>query len=94
MRSVKTTNLNPVYLFVSPPSLEILRSRLVGRGTEKEEDVKKRMDSAIKEIEYAKEGAHDTVIVNDDLDRAYGLFKSVALGEQIQGDALPPFELP
>lgn len=47
---------------------------------------------ALKEVEYAKEGAHDLVIVNDDLDRAYDLFRKVALGEQITSDTLPPLD--
>ncbi|KAJ3537740.1 hypothetical protein NM688_g6632 [Phlebia brevispora] len=92
VRQVKKTDLNPVYLFVSPPSLTALRSRLQGRGTETEASVAKRLATALKEIEYAKEGAHDVVIVNDDLDRAYGLFRKVALGEQVTGDTLPPLD--
>lgn len=47
---------------------------------------------ALKEVDYAKEGAHDLVIVNDDLERAYDLFKKVALGEQIESDSLPPLD--
>jgi len=70
-----------------------LRDRLVGRGTETSAAVEKRLKTALLEIEYAKlPGAHDTIIVNDDLDRTYGLFKSVALGNPISGDTLPPLE--
>jgi len=47
---------------------------------------------AIKEVEFAKEGAHDVVIVNDNIDRVYELFKKVALGEQIVSDPLPPLD--
>lgn len=92
VRQVKQTDLNPVYLFISPPSLTALRSRLQGRGTETEESVKKRLATALKEVDYAKEGVHDVVIINDDLDRAYGLFKKVALGEPVTGDTLPPLD--
>lgn len=52
----------------------------------------KRLATAFKEIEYAKEGAHDLVIVNDNLDRAYTLFKGVALGEKVDSDKLPPLD--
>ena len=52
----------------------------------------KRLATALREIEYAKEGAHDLVIVNDDLDRAYDLFKRVALGEKIESDSLPSLD--
>lgn len=92
MRQIKATNLDPVYLFVSPPSLATLRDRLKGRGTETEASVTKRLATALREVEYAKEGSHDLVIVNDDLDRAYELFKKVALGEQIESDKLPPLD--
>lgn len=92
VRQIKQTNLNPVYLFISPPSLTTLRERLQGRGTESEASVAKRLATAMKEIEYAKEGAHDLVIVNDMLERAYELFKKVALGEQIESDKLPPLD--
>lgn len=92
VRQIKQTNLNPVYLFVSPPSLSVLRERLQGRGTETEASVAKRLAAALREVDYAKEGAHDLVIVNDDLDRAYNLFKRVALGEKIESDSLPPLD--
>ncbi|RPD64342.1 guanylate kinase [Lentinus tigrinus ALCF2SS1-7] len=92
VRQIKATNLNPVYLFISPPSLAALRKRLQGRGTETEAAVAKRLATALKEIEYAKEGAHDLVIVNDDLDRAYEKFARVALGEPIISDPLPPLD--
>jgi guanylate kinase len=70
-----------------------LRDRLIGRGTETAAAVEKRLKTALLEIEYAKlPGAHDHIIVNDDLDRAYELFRSVAFGNPISGDTLPPLE--
>lgn len=69
-------SLNPIYIFISPPSFSTLKQRLTARGTETEESVKKRLTMASKEMEYAREdGAHDWIIVNDDLERAYGLLK-------------------
>ncbi|KAK9462616.1 P-loop containing nucleoside triphosphate hydrolase protein [Lipomyces oligophaga] len=75
VKSVKNTDLNARFLFLAPPSLEILRSRLVGRGTESEDSVAKRMSQAEKEMEFAKTGAHDEIIVNDDLDQTYADLK-------------------
>ncbi len=83
--------LNPVFLFLSPPSIPALKSRLSGRGTETQESLDARLGAAIGEIKYAVEGGHDVVIVNDDLDRAYGLLEKVALGEEVEGDKLPDF---
>ncbi|THU99164.1 guanylate kinase [Dendrothele bispora CBS 962.96] len=93
VRQIKATNLNPVYCFISPPTLSTLRDRLQNRGTETEDSVKKRLATALNEVAYAKEpNVHDVVIVNDDLDRAYELFKKVALGEETSGDSLPPLD--
>ncbi|KAI0285946.1 guanylate kinase [Russula aff. rugulosa BPL654] len=93
VRQVKNTDLNPIYCFISPPSLSILRDRLTGRGTESVAAVEKRLQTALLEIKYAQlAGAHDYIIVNDDLDRAYELFRSVAFGNPISGDPLPPLE--
>ena len=72
MKQVKKTDLNARFLFLSPPSLEILEQRLRGRGTDDEESVKKRLEQAKVEMDFAKNGnIHEKIVVNDDLDRAY-----------------------
>ena len=72
VKQVKKTDLNARFLFLSPPSLQVLEQRLRGRGTDDEDSVKKRLDQAEKEMAFAKEeGAHDMTVVNDDLDTAY-----------------------
>ncbi|KAJ3731774.1 guanylate kinase/L-type calcium channel beta subunit [Lentinula guzmanii] len=93
VRQIKATDLNPIYCFISPPSLTSLRERLRARGTETEASIQKRLATALNEIQYAKEPhVHNFVIVNDDLDRAYQLFKQIALGEAVSGDKLPPLD--
>lgn len=95
MRLLKATNLAPLYLFIAPPTFEDLQKRLVGRGTETPEAISKRLATAIKEIQYAKEpGVHDVVVINDDVERAYDLFRRVALGETVEGDPMPDLVLP
>ena len=80
--SVKKTDLNARFLFVAPPSIETLRERLTGRGTETIESLKSRLDQARAELEYAeKPGSHDRVIVNDDLDKAYAELKAFVTSE-------------
>lgn len=72
VKQVKKTNLNARFLFLAPPSSEELERRLRSRGTETEESIRRRVEQARKEMEYAAlEGSHDKVVVNDDLDRAY-----------------------
>ena len=93
VRQIKNTNLNPVYLFISPPSIATLQRRLQQRGTETDASVQKRLATALKEIAFAKEpNVHDLVIVNDDLDRAYETFKQVAQGEEVTCDTLPSLD--
>lgn len=76
VKSVKKTSLNPKYIFIRPPSFDILEQRLRGRGTEKEEAIKARLNAAREELDYgATPGAYDHVIVNDDLDTAYDSLK-------------------
>jgi len=94
VRQIKRTSLKPIYLFVCPPSLSALESRLRARGTGESEDlIQNRLKTAIKEIQYAKKpNAHHFIIVNDDLDRAYQILKQVALGHQ-KGERVDDFEL-
>lgn len=61
-------------LFIEPPSIETLETRLRKRGTESEESISKRVAKAEKEI--AMSGGFDKIIVNDDLTVAC----SVAVG--------------
>ncbi len=59
----------------------MLEKRLRGRGTETEESLRKRLEQAVREMEFSKEkGVHDVVVVNDDLDRAYGEVEAWILG--------------
>ena len=53
-----------VTVFIMPPSFAELKRRLVGRGTEAEELIEKRLQSALDEIRRAEE--YDYIIVNDD----------------------------
>jgi len=72
VKQVKRTDLNARFLFLSPPSLQILEQRLRGRGTENEDSLQERLKQAEAEMTYAKEkGVHEKIIVNDDLEKAY-----------------------
>lgn len=82
VKQVKNTHLNARYLFLSPPLIELLKARLVGRGTETEDSVAKRVAAAAAEMEYAKTGAHDKIVVNDDLETAYKEFKEFILADE------------
>ncbi|KAG7806280.1 hypothetical protein KL921_005008 [Ogataea angusta] len=83
VKSVKKTNLGARFLFISPPSIEELKKRLETRGTETPESLAKRLAAASAEMEYARAGGHDKIIVNDDLDKAYSELKEFIFAEPI-----------
>ncbi len=55
-------------VFIQPPSVEELRKRLQGRGTDSVEEIEKRVAKAEEEMSYAKN--FDRIIINDDLEKA------------------------
>ena len=56
-------------VFIQAPSVEILRERLIGRGTDTAEAIEKRVAKAASEMEFA-DGKFDYVLINDDLQTA------------------------
>jgi len=57
-----------LYIFVAPPGMEILRRRLIGRGTDAPEVIERRLKKA--EDEMRERVKYDHVVINDDLERA------------------------
>ena len=56
-------------VFIQAPSVDVLRQRLIGRGTDSAEAIEKRVAKAASEMEFAA-GKFDYVLVNDDLETA------------------------
>lgn len=69
-----------VSVFILPPTFEALRQRLLGRHTEKPEEVERRLNNARGEI--AQQGRYRYNIVNDDLDAAYEQLRCVVQAEK------------
>lgn len=63
---IKETFQDALLLFVMPPSVDELYKRLVGRGTETEEVILKRLERAYEESEGIEE--YDYIVINDNLD--------------------------
>ncbi|XP_077103293.1 guanylate kinase isoform X2 [Siphateles boraxobius] len=84
VKNIKRTDLNPIYVSIQAPSMDILEKRLRDRKTESEESLQKRLHAAKVDVEISKEpGLFDVIIINDDLDAAYGKLKDTLL-EEIQ----------
>jgi guanylate kinase len=55
-------------LFILPPSVDVLFQRLVGRGTEKEETIRRRLNTALHELRAAE--SFEFFVINQELDEA------------------------
>lgn len=73
-----------VSIFIMPPSFHELKRRLRGRGTESEELIEKRLNSALGEIKRATE--YDYIIVNDNITAAADDILSVILSSSFKTD--------
>ena len=71
-------------VFILPPSFEVLKNRLTGRGTESPEVIEKRLEQAKAEMAKAKD--YDYVVVNDDLDTAVEELCGIILAERRRTD--------
>ena len=69
-----------VLIFNLPPSTKVLRERLVGRNTESQEVIEKRLKTAEWELSQAEK--YDYIIVNDDIDVAVDEFLAVLKAEK------------
>ncbi|XP_076828468.1 guanylate kinase isoform X1 [Brachyhypopomus gauderio] len=82
VKSIKRTELNPIYISIQPPSMEVLEQRLRERKTESVESLQKRLQAARVDMEISKEpGLFDVVIINDHLEDAYEKLRGALLLE-------------
>jgi guanylate kinase len=77
-RQIRERMPEAVQVFIAPPSLDALRARLVGRGTDEPEDVEQRLRTAQEELRAEPEFGH--VVVNDRLEDAVAELESIVRG--------------
>ena len=71
-----------LFIFLAPPSLDDLRERLVGRGTESDEKIQSRVNEARKEVEMMN--LYDYVVVNDEVELAKNRIQSIVEAEHLK----------
>lgn len=77
-RAVRRAMPEALLVFMAPPSWDVLVQRLTGRGTETEDVVARRLETA--RVELAAQDEFDTVIVNEDVSRACDELVSLLVG--------------
>ncbi|MEC7839466.1 MAG: guanylate kinase [Chlamydiota bacterium] len=73
-------SIDHVSIFISPPSFEELKSRLVERKTDSEVEIERRLKWAKHELEQHVH--YDYNIINDDLQTAYDVLRSICIAEE------------
>ncbi|MBQ9928871.1 MAG: guanylate kinase [Lachnospiraceae bacterium] len=81
---VKKKFPSALLMFVMPPSAQELKRRLVGRGTETEEVIEKRLKRASEEAEGIEE--YDYIVVNDDLEECVKYMHSLVMAAHATPD--------
>ena len=76
-----------VSIFILPPSMRELKMRLKRRAEDQEGAIEARLDNARVEIEHWRD--YDYVVVNDDLDRAFGEVRAIVTAERLRRDRRP-----
>jgi guanylate kinase len=84
---METARTDVVSIFILPPSMTELKSRLVRRAEDAEDVIAKRLSNAIEEITHWRE--YDYVVVNDDLGRAFNQVQSILTAERLRRDRRP-----
>jgi guanylate kinase len=80
-----------VFIFIMPPSMQELKNRIKKRGSETEESLLKRFNSAFKEINFASR--YNYVVVNDFIDEAVKKLEGIIIAEKCSVDRLNLKEL-
>lgn len=78
--SVKKMYPDGVFIFILPPSMKELRDRIVNRGTESENAIEKRFNTAFEEIKYVNE--YDYAVVNDTVLESVNIVESIINSEK------------
>jgi len=85
-RQVRESLPDSVLIFILPPSFEVLKKRLIGRMTDTDEVIGKRLKKAAFEIREYKN--YDYVIVNDVIENALTELKSVIITERVRASTI------
>ena len=76
---IKKSYPEGIFIFILPPSIEELKNRILGRGSETEETMARRLGAALKEISSIDE--YDYRVVNEDLQEAVDRVKAIISAE-------------
>jgi len=88
--NVKVSGMDPLLIFIAPPSMDDLEERLRGRNTETEDAIQKRLTNARAELDRGLSDKYfDTIIVNDNMEAAVDELVSIVLEHYREMNLVP-----
>ena len=90
-RKVKEKRSDAIFIFIMPPSMKVLKERLVSRKTETKEQVIERFKTAYKEINSFNK--YNYVIVNDNIDNALSKMDAIITSEKCRVDRIEELDV-
>ncbi len=90
-RKVNEIRKDAIFIFIMPPSMKILKERLVARKTETKEQILKRFKTAYKEINEVSK--YNYVIVNDDINESISKMNAILTCEKCRVDRIEDVDL-
>jgi guanylate kinase len=79
---------NALFIYIVPPSLEVLQQRLRGRGTDSEEQISIRMKNAVDELRQYH--YYDYIIINNSIPDSCEYFKAILMAEYCKRERIEP----
>lgn len=76
-QSVRRVGFDALLLFIAPPAMEDLIARLKARGTETDELIQIRLETAKNEMKFLKDPMWDHILINDSLETCYAQLKTL-----------------
>jgi len=77
---IAATDIPYVKIFIIPPSMEVLKDRLIKRATDNEEEIARRLKTAEQELKYIPD--YEYLVINDDLDTAVADVMAIIRAEE------------
>jgi guanylate kinase len=85
---VRRRGIENIAIFVLPPSAEVLERRLRGRSKDSEEQIKRRLEVACREVTDFSE--YDYVVINDEVESCVARLQGIVLAERSRVKAMRP----
>jgi len=85
---IRKANQEGVYIFILPPTMQVLQQRLEQRKTDSKEQVKERLRKAVLEIKSYS--LYDYVIINDKIDVAFKQLEAIVISHHVSTGMINP----